>query len=348
MSWKIAPLFLFITIILLFNACRSDGNEPIPDVSDIVVDLEIRRFEQDLFSIDTNNVAAELSELRTSYPQFSQLFLGQILGADDPRYAPSGPDAYIAGFIKHPSVRALYDTCMVVYEDMSDLEADFEQAFQFYKYYFPERPVPDITTFISEYTIGNFIYDQQSLAVGLDFFLGAEYPYQSYNTGNPNFSNYLTRTFNKDHLVFKTLLPLVQDLIGNAEGGRLLDLIVHNGKQLYILDHLLPYEQDSVILEMTPAQVQWLDKNEREIWAYLLKEDLLYSSRWQEVRKYVDYSPISPGMPEEAPGRAANWIGWQIIKKYMTTFPETTMEQLLELKDAQKILDASRYMPRRR
>lgn len=348
MSWKNELLFVLSLIALILNACAPDGRESIPDVSDIPVDIELRRFEQDLFSLDTTNISAGLAELRAAYPEFSQIFFGRILAADDPRYAPEGPEAFIAGFLQHAPARALYDTCMVLYRDMSDIEADFERAFQFYKYYFPDRETPDVTTFVSEYTIGSFIYNEQSLAVGLDFFLGAGYPYQRYNLGNPNFSEYLVRTFNKDHLVFKTLLPLVQDLTGEPQGGRLIDMMVNNGKQLYILDHLLPTTSDSVKLEMTPAQVEWLEDNEREIWAYFLKEDLLYSSRWQEVRKYVDYSPNSPGMPPEAPGRTANWIGWQIVQKYMQEFPGTTMEELLTLTDAQQILDKSRYIPRRK
>lgn len=337
----------FAASVLFLSSCSDLENRNIPDVSDIPVQVELRRFEQDLFAIDTNNISPGLAQLQEKYPAFSELYFNEVLGADDPRYAPDGPEAFISGFLKHPPLRALYDTCMIVYGEFDDLEADFARAFQFYLYYFPDRETPDLTTFISEYTIGNFIYNEQSLAIGLDFFLGADYPYQRYNPGNPNFSNYLVRTFNKDHLVMKTLLPLVQDLTGEARGGRLLDMMVHNGKQLYIMDHLLPYAPDSVKLEMTSGQVQWLEDNEQEIWAFLLKEELLYSSRWQEIRKYVDYSPNSPGMPPEAPGRTANWIGWQIVKKYMETFPETTMAELIELRDAQRILDDSRYKPRR-
>jgi hypothetical protein len=51
-------------------------------------------------------------------------------------------------------------------------------------------------------------------------------------------------------------------------------------------------------------------------------------------------------MPEEAPGRTANWIGWQIVKSFMARQPETTMEELIALKDAQQLLDLARYKPR--
>jgi len=52
-------------------------------------------------------------------------------------------------------------------------------------------------------------------------------------------------------------------------------------------------------------------------------------------------------MPPEAPGRTANWIGWKIVKAYMNRHPEVTPADLLNIKESQKILDGSRYKPRR-
>ena len=123
-------------------------------------------------------------------------------------------------------------------------------------------------------------------------------------------------------------------------------MMVHNGKQLYVLDQLMPYTPDSIKLEVTAEQTQWLEDNELEMWAYFLKEDLLYSNDWQKIRKLVEYSPHSPGMPKEAPGRSGNWVGWQIVKAYMKQHPDTTLPELLAMEDAQALLDASRYKPR--
>ena len=81
------------------------------------------------------------------------------------------------------------------------------------------------------------------------------------------------------------------------------------------------------------------------MWAYFLDENLLYSTEWQKVRKYVDYSPSSPGMPPEAPGRTANWIGWKIIESFMKRNPEVSMQELVGMMDAQELLDRSKYKP---
>ena len=335
--------------IFLLGACSPDEERKfIPDVSDINVDVSFRRFEQDLFSLDTTDLEAGLENLLEKYPEFSEVYFSQILRVTGPKGNLSGISPFVQGFLKHPSTVHLYDTCMTLYQDLSEQEQDLEQAFRFLKYYFPGMPIPDVTTFISEYGVGSFIYGDQSLAVGLDFFLGSDYPYAAYNPGNANFSDYLTRTFNRDHLVFKTLLPLVEDLVGEPEGSRLLDLMIHNGKKMYIMDQLLPLAPDSVKWEVTADQAEWLKSNELEMWAYFLQEDLLYSSKWLEITKYVNYSPRSPGMPPEAPGRTANWLGWQIVKAYMKKYPEQNLQDLIERKNAQQLMDLSKYKPRRR
>lgn len=347
MKCKFYLFLLPLTAWSVFS-CQPETGEPIPDVSGIEVTVELQRFEQDLFQLDTNDLAAGLERLERAYPTFSQLFFERILGSKNPAIAPQGHVAYVKGFLQHPSVRRLYDTTMVVYPELTAIRDQYREAFQFFRYYFPEEPLPTVTTFISEYSIGAFVYEGNALGVGLDFFLGADYPYLEFNPNNSNFSAYLTRTFNRDHLVAKSLKPLVQDLVGQPSKERMLDFMVNNGKQLYLLDRLLPFAPDSVIMEVTGPQMEWLLDNEREMWAYFLQEDLLYSSTWQDIRKFVEYSPHSPGMPPDAPGRTANFIGWRVVRAYMQRHPQASMEDLLAIEDAQELLDRSRYKPGRR
>lgn len=341
--------FVLLIATLSFAACRSDHpGKDIPDVSDIPVTVDLKRFDQDLFALDTNSIGAGLATLESRYGEFAQLYFGQVLGSKDARIAPEGHEEYVRGFISHPAVRNLYDTTQVVFPDMKKLEKDFAQAFKYFKYHFPEQPLSgEVVAYISEYTIGGFVYGDNSIGVGLDFYLGQNFPYQHYNPANPNFSAYLIRTFNSDHLVMKSMKLLVQDLLGPANGHALLDLMVHNGKELYLLSHLLPNMPDSVILEYSQPQVDWVKENEANIWAYFISENMLYSSELGKYRKYLEYSPNSPGMPNEAPGRTANWLGLQIVKAYMAKKPGTSLQQLIEIKEAQTILEEGRYKPKR-
>lgn len=338
-------LLLYISI---FASCNRESEDPRPDISQIQVPVKIRHFEKAFFNLDTANIEHELAQLEQEYGEFAELFLTRVLPAKDSTVAPEGPETFIKAFLAYPEIRQLYDTCMARYGDFSAQEKAFELAFRYLKHYFPTLPTPDVTTFVSGYAVGNFIYKNQSLGVGLDFFLGPTHPYQQYNPQNPNFSYYLTRTFTPEHLVLKTLIPLVTDLTGPPPGEKLLDHIIHTGKQVYILDKLLPDLPDSILMEITSDQATWLKGNEQDIWAFFLSENILYSTEWQKIRKYVEYSPSSPGMPAEAPGRTGSWMGWQIVRSYMKYHPETSMTTLIAQKDSQKFLQQSRYKPPRK
>ncbi|NRA51866.1 MAG: hypothetical protein HRU12_22295 [Phaeodactylibacter sp.] len=340
-------LLAFLLMLTLVWSCQPEAEVFIPDVSGIEVKVEVQRFDQALFQMDTSQMQTELENLVKAYPELGELFFARILRANDPRIAPDGPAPYVKGFLQHEPVRILFDSVQIHYQNMADIEEELEQAFRFFQYYFPDQPVPQVYALVSEYAIAAFVFGENDLGISLDYFLGPDYPYQQLNPRDPAFSNYLSRTFNREHLTSKAIQTLVSGLMPPPRQQRLLDLMVDNGKKLYILDKLLPYAPDSIKLEVTGAQAEWLNDNELEMWAFLIKEDLMYETDNRKIRKFVDYSPHSPGMPDEAPGRTANWVGWQVVKAYMERHPETTMEELIALDDAQALLDASRYKPGR-
>ena len=319
---------------MLFS-CQKSKVKNIPDVSHIEIDLNVKRFEKDLFTLDTMRMEEESKRLFNTYPLFMKdVFAKEIFPAlQDPNI--------LKKFIQSPQLRQLYDTCQIVYGDFDDLEKDFTEAFRFYKYHFPEKETPKLITYLSEYSIGAFTYES-IVGVGLDFFLGADYP----NYHVTEFPNYIKRSMNKEHLVAKTIEAVANDLVGNPKGNRLLDLMIHNGKIHYIMDQLIPREEDNIKMAYTTEQMKWVEDNELQIWTHLVGEELLYSTKYKDFRKLIDHSPNAPGMPAQAPGRTANWVGWQIVNAFMARHPEITLPQLLEITNAQKIMDQSKYKPR--
>lgn len=327
------------TCILLFS-CSSDEVD-VPDVSEIDGRFEIHRIEQEIMRADTNN----LEETFMKYPSFMEIYLNSIMGFQQ------NQTENMKGFISDENINLLFQATQIQYGNFDDLSSDFEKAFQFYKYYFPERSIPDIYTFISEYGIQRFIFSDEdgkdALAIGLDLFLGIDYPYAKFIPNNPAFSNYLIRRFNKDHLVKRSMGALVEDILGENPGYTLLEKMIHNGKKLYILDQLLPHTPDTIIMEYTADQLEWVEDNQVEMWAYLLKEDLFFESDINKINKLVNPSPNSPGMPDEAPGRTANYLGWKIVEAYMARKQNYFIQDLILEQDANKILNISKFKPRK-
>ena len=346
-SIKILTIILFTTIII---GCQNDDDKKnIPDVSNISTNVKIQRFEQDLFAIDTNNTPEGINEkgiqnLEAKYPKVADLFFDAIIGAKQPNQTPPQYQAMIKQFLTDTSVRKTADTTQIVFKNFEPFKKELEQAARFYKYYFPNQPDLTFITFVSQYNYDVFNFGRDSIGIGLDFFLGENH--SDYNFMETLRYAYIRRTLTKEHLVAKAMRMQIAEMAAGTEGGkRMLDVMIFNGKQLYILDQLLPNTPDSIKFGYNAVQTKWCKDNESGIWSSFLKNNVLYETNFKKIAKLVTPSPNSPGMPPEAPGETGNYIGWQIIKQYMRRNANTSLQQLLGMRDAQMILDKSKYKP---
>ena len=350
MKYIIVGFITFLSMVGI-SACFFNSGSNLPDVKHLEEDIEWVRFEELLFSIDTSIVHEELQDLGEQYPAFFEIYFKNLLGLK-PNDESVPFEEQVKGFLDDDRIVQLKDTTALVFQTMDAVDKDMKRAFSYLKYYFPNSKIPKLYTFISEYTIQLFLFSESDsidgVGIGLDMFLGETYPYANIIPDNPSFSSYLTRTFSEKYLVKKVVESLVEDMMIQPQKDRLIDLMLYNGKKLYVLDHLLPKTQDEVIMEYTSDQLNWCLDNELEMWAYFFNEELFYETDINKINKLVNPSPHSTGMPKAAPGRTANYLGWKIVDAYMKRYPETTMTELFLMQDAQKLLQLSKFKPKRK
>lgn len=335
---------VILTLFVVFlAACGSnDTSKFIPDVSNIKTDVKIQRFDRDIFALDTNHLDVEIPKIAQKYPEMFPLFVNNII--HDQTNPKETPEMALSGFLRAPQVRHLYDTCQVLYGNLDWLEKDLSQMFRFYKYYFPQRPVPEVVTMVSEYSTDAFVAGDNLCGIGLDLYLG-----ENHAGYNPDFfPQYIRRQFYKEYMPVRLAKALAQDIIVDARGKRLIDQMLQNGKTLYVTDCLLPYTPDSLKMGYTREQMEGCFFNEAEMWARILDQQLLYSTEEEKWRKMVSPSPNSPIIFNEAPGEVGNWIGLRIIQAYMKRYPNTKMDELLKMNDAQQFLEKAKYKPKRK
>lgn len=332
--------FLFCFSLLLFSACGDDERTPRPDVSNINVQVQLLRFEQDIFALDTTELQMGMQNLLGKYPVMLPLFCNEII--HDQSNPKETPREALAAFLSAPQIRHLHDTVQQVYGDLRWLDKELIQMFRFYKYYFPQKPVPQVVTMISEFATDAFTAGDSLCGIGLDLFLGETYPGYDPDV----FPYFMRRQFQKDYIPVRLAKAVAQNCADAPPGQRLLDLMLHNGKQLYIVDCLLPDVADSLKMGYTRTQMEGCYTNEAEVWARMLGEKMLYSTDFDKIRKLVTPSPNAPAIFQEAPGEIGNWMGLQIVRAYMKRYPNTTIDQLLQMTEAQKFLELAKYKPR--
>lgn len=343
---SIRILHLIPICLILIISCKSDP-VVLPEIDQSDIDFKFIEFDEQLFELDTTKLAEELKALAVEHPAFSKLFFESILPIKDQKGEISTD--ILQEFLGDPSLQSLQDTVSIVI-DKDKLKSQFEEAFKYSRYYLPNLKPPNIYTLISGFAYQRFLFEDEdgdALGVGLDFFLGEDYPYKKIDPKNPSFSQYQTRSFNKDHLVKKALETWIEDKISPPAQNSLVAHMITNGKKLYILDQLLPTVSDTVIMEYSKEQLEWANENQLQIWSFFFDQDLFYETNLRKLNKYINPSPDSPGMPPEAPGRIANYMGWRIVEAYMTRYPDKSLEMLILEDDTQKILDMSKYKPRK-
>jgi hypothetical protein len=240
-------------------------------------------------------------------------------------------------------IRGLQDTINAHFPDLHWLEKELAQGFRYMKYYFPAYQVPRCITFFSGLNNFGAITIDTVLGIGLDMFLGKDYPF--YGKVADPYPAYMLPRFASPYITADCFKAIEQQLYPPPQGGTLLDHMIAAGKQLYFLDQVLPDAPDSIKTGFTQRQLDWCDDNEKQIWQYFIQNNLLYVRDMQQIIHYVGDGPSTQGMPPVAPGNIGSWAGWQIVKKYMEEHPQTTLAQLLQLKDAQLILTGAHYRP---
>ncbi|MEO6189644.1 MAG: hypothetical protein ABIO44_03980 [Saprospiraceae bacterium] len=333
--------------LLFILSCKFDK---LPDIRKIKADVHFYRFDDDLFALDSNHIKEEVNSLILKYPTLSRIYFQDIM------QFTKNIDSMDVNFytnvkliLSDPLLISIHHRVDSMYGDMSDLKLSFDKTYAYAKYYFPKMSPVNVYTFISAFNVGNIIFSESDsldgLGISLDFFQGSDFNYKQINPEYELFANYLTRSFNRDHLLKKTWMPWLEDVVPANNLNSLLDQMIYEGKKLYILSKIIPDIQDTILHEFTPDQMKWCDENKLNIWSFLKDKNLVNSTKRNEIARYINPSPTSSGMPKESPGRAAVFIGYDIVRSYLEKFPNKGIKDLVKEESAQKILDDSRYKP---
>ena len=127
-----------------------------------------------------------------------------------------------------------------------------------------------------------------------------------------------------------------------------MDIIVSEGKKLYMVDCYLPEVIDSQKIGYTQNELDWITTNEAQIWKYFIENKLLYSTDAELNKRFVEDAPFSKfyiDIDKDSPGRVGVWLGWQIVRSYMNN-NSVTLQQLLQT-SGEEIFKNSKYKPKK-
>ncbi len=334
-------LFSFLLISIILFSCN---DKKTPNVDNVKVNLTTARFDQSLFSLDTNRMEPELDKLMEKYPTFGPTFLANIINID-PRWSKDTIANYIHSFIT--SYRNVYDSSEKIFHDFSAYEKEIKKGFQFIKYYFPEYKLPTkIYTFIGPLDGNAHAINEDGICIGLQAHLGKNYGLYKTALVSETYPAYITDRFEPSYIAKDAVNTIIQqDLFPEkTEDKSLVIQMVEKGKRLYLLSRLLPETPEYKLIGYTEKQLKECYDHESSIWDLFIQNNLLQSTDNNLTKNYIEEGPKTPELGEASPGNIGSFCGWQIVKKYMDKNSGTDLKTLMGM-DAEKLFEAAKYKP---
>jgi hypothetical protein len=335
-------IILPVLISIFLISC--ENNKGIPDVSGIAADIEIERFDQAFFSIDTNNISAGLQNVKQKHPDFYTDFMQQVLGVNESDTSKNTllvTREFLRGY------HSIYDSLQLMYKNTDWLKNELHKGFQYVKYYFPKYTTGKVILFLGPFDAPGIASTKSGLAIGLQQYAGKDFSVYQSGPGQELFPLYISRRFAPEYISSNSMKAVVEDLFPDRSSGKpLIEQMVEKGKHWYLLDKFLPKTPDSLKTGYTKLQLDWCKENEGLIWSYLIKNEDLQSLNPTVLQTYIGDGPFTQGLSQElSPGNIGQWIGWQIVKKFAEKNTGMKPEELMKT-DATIILDQAKYKPK--
>jgi hypothetical protein len=186
------------------------------------------------------------------------------------------------------------------------------------------------------------------LGISLQFYLGKDFSLYKDEYFITNVApEYRSRRFDKEYIVADAIKLVVDDIFPEKSRGRgLIDQMIEKGKQWWLLDKFLPYTHDSLKTGFKETQLAWCNFNEGLIWNnIIINEKNINTTDPLSIQTYLGEAPFTQSMPSTSPGNIGQWVGWQILKKFVEKNSSLSIEEIMNT-DPQKIFEIAKYKPK--
>ena len=316
--------YLVFISLFLFMSCDHDESDNF--------EIEVKRLDT---IYKTDPVNASYDDYVDEYGYFWEVYSQNVIFLTAKSFADS-----LSAFQQEQDFAKPYQDIINQYQDFSPQHKKLSRAFYHYHMEFPNKVIPTIVTFFGGFNYIAIATDS-TLGIGLEMFLGND---NYYSNLIHKFPKYMHHQFQSEYLTSVAVNGWLEAEFPVSFDDFLTQMI-HYGKIKYALNEFLVDAPPHITMGFTQTQMEWCKNSEFSIWKFLIEEGLLYTNDQFMISKYMNPAPYSKGMPHESPGQVAVWVGWNIVDEFMQNNTDLTISELFQIKDAQYILNQSKYKP---
>ncbi len=322
--------FIFIITLFLFNfGCSGAINDSTTESSENRV--KIVRFDTDFYNHLSGVEEFSDTTMQEKYADFLPFFSVITIGSEEVDWAKW------QRYFSHPQLHQLYADTEQTFADLSAVEEELTLAASIAADNF-DKKLPAFYAHVSGLK-QNAIVSDSLISLSLDKYLGSDYElYKSF------FEPYQRVDMSAEHIAKDYLKAwILSEIITETNHKDLLQAIVAEGKVLYLLQTLLPNRNQTELLGYSAKQMEWSTKNEKQIWRTIIGRKHLYGTDALVISGYISDASYTTALAPDSAPRIGQYIGWQIVNRYMKNSKKTIDELLQE--PADEVLRISKYNP---
>ncbi|MCB4809645.1 gliding motility lipoprotein GldB [Tamlana sp. 62-3] len=326
MVFNFKPKIKIVSLLFLMvvTSCKKE-NKLEANIARINTAINVERFDKYFANVN----AEKLPKLKEAYPfMFAEKF----------------SDSFWLAKKNDTLQRQLFYEVNKTFGDFNESQVEIESLFNHLKYYFPEFYPPRVITTTNDVDYRNKVIVTDTIAVlSLDTYLGNDHEFYG------GIQKFIRANFNKEQLVVDLAEKYAQKYIYHPQHRTLLDEMIYFGKILYFKDKVVPFKTEAQRIGYTEDQLNWAIENESYIWQYFVERELLFSTDSKLPGRFIVDAPFSKFYLEEvdnsSPGRIGQFIGWQIVRAYMSQNDVSFKEMLI--KNTEDIYNNTKFKPRK-
>ena len=317
-------LWIILLSGFIFNACDSnplDVRLPDKDVHIKYINADEGLYDQPIEKVKVN--------LESLSKELGDLFLYELSNDIQERiYDTSYHSVYKYYNFKY--INDIEKAKSSLYNNLPQSQEKIDNAFRYLSYHFGDSILPK-KIFYLNMLFGPISCSDEEIAVGLENYIS---PKDSVIVSIPGSELYEWQRdrMNYDFMERDVLLSWIQRHLFKELDGKLAEHIIQAGKVLYVLNSAFPDATGAYIIRYSDKNYNWAVENERLVWDYLVKQELLFKRDMRTRANFLNEGPKTVGLSDDAPDRLGQFLGYRIVKKYMNENKSLTLPELLNTK----------------
>lgn len=313
-----------LVLAVIFSSCSSNPlevNLPKEDVNINYVNVDELLYDQPIEIVKKN-----LKELKD---QLGNLFIYELSQNIRQDIDDSSFQA-VYNFYNSDYIVDLEKEKQRLFKDLPLHEEKMDKGFKYLKYHFGDTIVPDNVFYINK-LFSQVACAEKNISVGLEGYVSSTSEVIK-ALPSEQLYQWQRNRMNLDYLERDVLLNWIQVQLFKEIDSKLAEHIVQAGKILYILNAAFPKAEEAYILRYDKEQFEWANKNETYVWNYLVEQQLLFKTDMRVRANFLNEGPTTVGLAQDSPDRIGQFLGYRIVKGYMSKNKALSLQELIETK----------------